>query len=325
MISALKQVMISVEQMDHSLSLYRDLLGFELISEMDVQGSLIEKLWQIPKGTMGHVVIIGKPGAQRGRVRVVSFWPKSKTKIRENANHWDLGMFDIGILGEDAANNWELFKKRGFRPTEIAAYAIPHYHDMFLKEIMIKDPDGVNIVFLHYDPPYKPKGLKGFSEILHSVIIVSDMEKSLRFYKDLLDMDPQTDMILNSFDHEPVFRTLFKIPNESNIKKVRIISLRREKGFTGRLMLFQFLNREGAPVGGVDHSAETVPPNIGLCLLAFEADDLQKLESRMRQNEIDIVCPPQKMLGDLFDNRNVMTIRSPEGTLLEFTENIYNR
>jgi catechol 2,3-dioxygenase-like lactoylglutathione lyase family enzyme len=321
MISALKQAMISVDQMDRSLAFYRDFLGFEMILETDVQGPSIEKLWRLRKETTGHVVLLGKPGSQRGRLRLVRFSPRSTTKIRANANQWDLGIFDIGFLGEDAIKNKELFQKKGLSPTAIAFYEIPSYKEMFLREIMIKDPDGVNIVFLHYDAPYKPKGLEGFSEVLHSVIIVSDLEKSLSFYRDLLEMDPQTDMTLNIFDHEPIFRILFSIPKESRIQKVRIISLRREKGFTGRLMLFQFLDRNGNPVGGVDYSSESIPPNIGLCLLAFETDDLHMLESRLRKNEIEIVCSTQRMDGDLFASRNVMTIKSPEGTLLEFAEN----
>ena len=54
------------------------------------------------------------------------------------------------------------------------------------------------MLFFNYDPPYKPTRLEGFSEVLHSVIAVSDMEKSLWFYRDLLEMDPKTDMIMDN-------------------------------------------------------------------------------------------------------------------------------
>ena len=85
-------------------------------------------------------------------------------------------------------------------------------------------------------------------------------------------------------------------------------------------MLFQFQNESGSPVGGVDYFPQTIPPNIGLCLLSFETDDIRKLESRLRRNKIEIICPPQAMGGDLFGNRTAMTIKAPEGTLLEFIE-----
>jgi catechol 2,3-dioxygenase-like lactoylglutathione lyase family enzyme len=313
------QAMISVDQLDQSLAFYRDLLKFQVILEGDVQGPSIEKLWLLPKGTTGHVAVLEKPGTRWGRVRLVKFSPKSRTIIRLNATNWDQGIVDIAFLGEDAFKNKELFGQKGFFTSDIAYYKIPAYEEMFLRELMVKAPDWVNIVFLHYDPPYKLRGLKGFSEVLHSVIIVSDLEKSLWFYKELLEMDPQTDMTLNIVDHEPLFRILCKIPKESMIRRVRILSLRREKGFTGRIMLFQFLDESGNPVG-VDYFPQTIPPHIGLCLLSFETDDIRKLESRLRRNKIEIICPPQAMGGDLFGNRTAMTVKAPEGTLLEFIE-----
>jgi len=100
-----------------------------------------------------------------------------------------------------------------------------------------------------------------------------------------------------------------------------MVSLRRQKGFTGRIMLFQFLNTDGQPLGGTDYASESVPPNIGLCLLAFDTDDISELESRFQKNDIEIVCPPRTLDVKFFGHRRVMTVKSPEGTLLEFTEN----
>jgi len=198
MIGALKQAMISVDQFELSVAFYKNIIGFEVILESDIQADMVARLWHLPEGTTAEVVVLSKPGIQWGQLRLVKFSPKSKTIIREKANNWDPGIFDIAFLGEDATQTHGILKQEGIGCSEIGVYDIPDYENMRLREILAKGLDGVAIAFLHYDPPYKPKNLEEFSEVLHSVVIVADMQRSLRFYRDLLEMDPQTDMMMDN-------------------------------------------------------------------------------------------------------------------------------
>ena len=313
MISALKQAMISVDRLEDSVAFYKDIIGFEVILESDIPADTVARLWDLPEGMTAEVVVLAKSGIQWGQLRLVQFSPKSKTIIREKANNWDPGIFDIAFLGEDATKTHGILKRAGIGCSEIGVYDIPDYDNMRLREILAKGLDGVAIAFLHYDPPYKPKNLKEFSEVLHSVVIVADMQSSLRFYGDVLEMDPQTDMVM---DNDTV-RHIIGTPKDTVI---RMVSLKRQKGFTGRIMLFQFLGTDEQPLRGTDFAPESIPPNIGLCLLAFDTDDIDELESRFKKNDIEIVCAPRSIEEKLFGHRRVMTVKSPEGTLLEFAE-----
>ena len=86
-------------------------------------------------------------------------------------------------------------------------------------------------------------------------------------------------------------------------------------------MLFQYLDKVGNSLEENDYSDESVPANIGLCLLAFDSESIYKLESLFRKNDIRSLCSPQLMEGDLFGDRRVMTVKALGGFMLKFTEN----
>ena len=40
-----------------------------------IERPAIQKLWQLPEGMKGRVSVLGKPGIQRGKLRLVEFSP----------------------------------------------------------------------------------------------------------------------------------------------------------------------------------------------------------------------------------------------------------
>jgi catechol 2,3-dioxygenase-like lactoylglutathione lyase family enzyme len=137
--------------------------------------------------------------------------------------------------------------------------------------------------------------------IRHTGIVVSQMENSLRFYRDLLGME-----VWDNFEGSgPYFESINGVPGA----RIWMVKLRSKQG--GSIELLQYLN-----------CPQEVPPPVRACdvgcnHVALEVDDLDGLYQRLRREGIKFHSPPVLNPNGRF---KVANCRDPEGVMLELVE-----
>jgi catechol 2,3-dioxygenase-like lactoylglutathione lyase family enzyme len=137
--------------------------------------------------------------------------------------------------------------------------------------------------------------------IRHTGIVVSRMEKSLWFYRDLLGMEVWQDFEGSG----PFIESLTAVPGA----RIWMIKLRSKTG--GSIELLQYLN-----------CPQEVRPrarscDVGCNHVALEVDDLDSLHGRLREEGIEFHAPPAV---DPTGGFKVAYCRDPEGVILELVE-----
>lgn len=119
------------------------------------------------------------------------------------------------------------------------------------------------------------------SPVRRTTIVVNDMDQSLKFYQDMLGMNPFYDQIIEA----EASAKLMGVPN----CRVRIVSLQADDCVNGMVGLLQFFrpelkSRSRLRGRGLDPDA----------MLLFMADDIDvsATHQRLQDSGVEIVCPP---------------------------------
>lgn len=138
--------------------------------------------------------------------------------------------------------------------------------------------------------------------IHHTGISVSNMENSLRFYRDLIGMKVERDVIVSGKEIGEV--------NNLGEAQVRIVILEFSGG---QIELLEFLSPRGKPLA----------PEIRLCdhaitHIAFEVDDINELYNQWVAKGISFNSPPRAMRGG--KGNTCAFLHDPDGIAVEILQ-----
>ena len=137
--------------------------------------------------------------------------------------------------------------------------------------------------------------------IRHIGIVVTDLEKSLLFYRDILGLSVQRDMLEQG-------EFIDSISNLKNVK-VRTIKMSADDGNLVELLWYKSHPRKP---GGEKEICK-----IGVSQVAFTVEDIDYEYKRLKEKGVKFHCPPQISP----DNRAKVTFcRDPEGNPIELVE-----
>ncbi len=140
------------------------------------------------------------------------------------------------------------------------------------------------------------------TSIHHTKISVSDMDRSLRFYRGLLGFE----LIYDVFrDDPPAYRTIM------GYEKVKVrIAMLRDKNQRSMIGLLQFVEPE--PMG-------SPPPlhSIGFVTLAVEVENIQADYERMQPENIKTISPPVNIERNGKCVARAMYVFDPDGLQIE--------
>jgi catechol 2,3-dioxygenase-like lactoylglutathione lyase family enzyme len=138
--------------------------------------------------------------------------------------------------------------------------------------------------------------------IHHSAFTVSNMERSIAFYRDILGMEVLWDSAKEGIKYKgPVCDKITGCPGTEQ----RIVYL----GIGGSFLELV----EYTPIGKVleNHKAS----DIGASHICFKTDDINALYKRLLANNVQVHCSPQEGISNL-----IMYFRDPDGIILEVIE-----
>ncbi|MCK5117957.1 MAG: VOC family protein [Candidatus Latescibacteria bacterium] len=141
--------------------------------------------------------------------------------------------------------------------------------------------------------------------IRHTGIVVTDMERSLRFYRDLLGLVP----VIDFTEESEYIDTLCALDGV----RLRMVKLVAEDG--GMIELLQYLSHPR------QRSEGNALCEIGPTHMAFTVDDVDKVFADWSAEGIRCNCPPQ-MSPD--GKAKLFFCQDPDGTFLEIVEMMEN-
>ena len=139
------------------------------------------------------------------------------------------------------------------------------------------------------------------TNIRHAGIVVSDMERSLRFYRDLLGMEVWADFNENS----DYVQAVTNVPGAN----VRMVKLKAADGVSIELLQY------------ISHPQDVPVPSkacdVGCNHVALQVDDLDSLYEKLSAAGIHFNAPPSVSPDG---GAKVTYCRDPEGVLIELVE-----
>lgn len=141
--------------------------------------------------------------------------------------------------------------------------------------------------------------------INHVGVSVSDMDRSLAFYRDLLGLELVMDLDVES---EPGLDRV--VAMDSVVGRVAFLD-----AADTRLELWYYAHPAGEP-----RPAGTKPADLGVSHLAFEVDDLDGLHRSLVGAGVRVTCPPE----DLGIHRTFYA-QGPDGEFVELLEDRSDR
>jgi catechol 2,3-dioxygenase-like lactoylglutathione lyase family enzyme len=151
----------------------------------------------------------------------------------------------------------------------------------------------------------KKGGKRMISGVHHACVIVSDMEKSLRFYRDILGMKEEMDL---KFDADPV---MMDLPGTKPKQHLVMLS-----AGNAVIELIQYIEPKGKP-------ADTRPcdfPNMHIC---FRVDDIKKAYQEAVAKGVNTFHKPPDFIegsGTSLDGYGYVYFRGPDNEILEFIQ-----
>ena len=135
----------------------------------------------------------------------------------------------------------------------------------------------------------------------HTGIVVSDMAKSLEFYRDLLGMEVWADLE----DNSPCIQSVTGLPGAN----IWMVKLQAQDG--GSIELLKYLS----------HPQDPPKParacDVGCNHVALRVDDLDALYQKLKQHGIHFNTPP---IISSDGGAKITYCRDPEGVLVELVE-----
>lgn len=142
--------------------------------------------------------------------------------------------------------------------------------------------------------------MSGLRGIHHTSLTVSDLDRSVAFYRDLLGLE----VVMEQEKEGGYLAAITGYPDA----RVRMAHLEAPDGH--RLELFQYL----APAGG---KADVEPRNVGAPHVCFLVDDIQAAYERLREAGVEAVSPPVEVDTGANCGAFGLYLRDPDGITME--------
>ncbi len=313
-IHGFSEVVISVRSLDEYEATFHDIGGWHTRSKNPVLPQQL-RAWGLPETLTAEEMLMAHPDSDTGFVRFVCFEGLAQTEIRANDQPWDSGgIFDINIRVENMAQVRDKMVDAQWQANTDPV--LHHFGPFSVTEWVPRYSDGTRLALIErLAPPLEGwPNLKHFSRVFNSTFIVRDIQRSVHFFRDVLNMQEYIHTPSTELTAGP---NVFGLPhNLSDTISHEIYILHPEKLNEGSVELIQ-LNG----VTGRDLSANAHLPNLGVAMLRFPVENVEYLYQHLLDHQIPIVSKLQTLEVSPYGTTKRFIVSAPEGGWLEFFEN----
>lgn len=190
-IRSIGSVMTTVSDMDRSVAFYSGVLQFEKISDTEVAGEELERLF----GVFGSRARFVRMRLGEESIELVEFLAPRGRPISVDSRSNDLWFQHFAIIVSDMNEAYAVLRRNHVEHASSGPQRLPDWNKNAggIEAFYFKDPDGHPLEILHFpagkgDPKWQAKTNRIFLGIDHTAIAVSDTDKSLKFYRDMLGL-----------------------------------------------------------------------------------------------------------------------------------------
>jgi catechol 2,3-dioxygenase-like lactoylglutathione lyase family enzyme len=151
MISVIDHVNIVVTDLERSVAFYTELLGFEVVKRVHMEGDWIEAIVGL-KGVLANVVYVRPPGGEP-RLELVQYHAPAGSEFADNAIPNTTGLRHLAFNVDDMDAMYERLKADGvtfFGPPVIVPLSVVTHNSGHKKLCYFYDPDGVVLELSEY-------------------------------------------------------------------------------------------------------------------------------------------------------------------------------
>jgi catechol 2,3-dioxygenase-like lactoylglutathione lyase family enzyme len=301
-----KEAVFSVSDIARETQFYEQVAGWKVFYKATKQQN---PLW---KGLIYDEVLLKNEGDSTGFLRLVQFIDIEQKVMRSGAKTWDNGgHFDIDVRVKDLDAKKKLMEKWGWN-----AYGRTERYQFGkfdVSEVLMQGANGIVIALIQrHSPPLEGwNTLRDFSYIFNSAQIVKDIDKTAAFYAQLgfktymkSTTQGRGENILGippSIDTQTQHKVIILHPQGKNIGSVEPIQI---EGLTG----------------GEDFSERAIAPNLGILTLRFPVKNIDAYAEELKKKGIKIDILPTKYTLKPYGETKMMSLKTPDGAILEFFE-----
>ena len=290
---------ITVGDLDRELIFYTNTLPFELVSISEAVGKEQDVLLGLSDVKLRVALL--KLGSER--ITMMEHLVNKGRPIPADSQSYDHWFQHIAIVVRDMDMAYEQLRQHKVKHVSTAPQTLPVWNKgaAGIKAFYFRDPEDhvLEIIFFppgKGDPKWQHPGTNVFLGIDHTAIVVSDTDKSLAFYRDLLGM-----RVVGQGENYGVEQEHL---NQVFGARLHITTLRAERG--PGIEFLQYI----APPGG-----RTLPANAKANDLLFWhtdliADGFNNLVSVLSERETRLVSTLPPGLSAL---PNALVVRDPDG------------
>jgi catechol 2,3-dioxygenase-like lactoylglutathione lyase family enzyme len=190
-IRAVGPVQITVGDMDRSVDFYSRVLRFEKVSDQEIVGDEVERLF----GVFGARVRLVRMRLGEESIELTEFLAPRGRPIPVDSRSNDLWFQHIAVIVSDMERAYAVLRQNKVEHASTGPQRLPDWNKNAggIKAFYFKDPDGHPVEILQFpsgkgDPKWQRADDRLFLGIDHTAIVVSDTNASLNFYRDILGL-----------------------------------------------------------------------------------------------------------------------------------------
>ena len=191
LVKSVDAVGMTVSDMDRSVEFFSKVLSFEKVSDIEVAGSEYERL----QGVFGARMKIVRMKLGDEIIELTEYLAPKGRPIPVDSRSNDQWFQHIAIVVSDMDKAYQQLRANKVQHTSTGPQRIPDWNKAAagIKAFYFKDPDGHNLELIYFpsgkgNPKWQQTNGRLFLGIDHTAIAVSDTERSLQFYRDILGM-----------------------------------------------------------------------------------------------------------------------------------------
>lgn len=305
MVGPVRRTTIVSGDLERSLWFYRDTLGLVESADEAIHDESFARLFGAPSGEARRVTLRCE-GADRGMVSLVSFSPDRyrPRQVIRGALEGEPD-FILLLLTDSIRSTHEKMRAEGIRIVcSPVQYDVPGRGAV--SGFTCYDPEGVLVALMRIGPLSGDGAEPRTRPSRRTTIVVSDIDRSLAFYRDTLGLSVFYDQEISSAGEA----RMLGVPGA----RVRLVSLMADDSVEGMVGLISFLS----PPLKVRSIATTVRPGPDVAL-TFVVDDVETWHDRLCVGPEGVFCAPARYEVSGRGHVKSVTCLDPDGVLVEFT------
>ena len=313
---------IGARDLKTSIGFYKDVVGFDVIGSGVAKGPAFEKHWHLPVGSEAQVAMLESNEMAVGRIYLMEFDAAERKEIWTKQGFLSFGLCNVNFYTPDIQKASEYLVENGCTlwsepkhyelqagvgaPTEVV---LTGYDTVPINLVELATADaGTTIGDMRAYVDSVGHNAKGFSPVVTTAHVVTDLNIATEFYEKVLGMGVMFDDELAT----PDTNEFLGLPENA---RTRIRFLQGNHMF-GKVALSEPVNYECN-----DLTAVAAAPNIGYIAQQFVVPDLGKAFAASQDLGCEVYSDPMEIsvpgLGDV----QSFSVRNPaSGGLQEIVE-----